>query len=442
MRRFRIGIVGAGYVGLTTAACFSELDHRVICYDKNEEKINMLKNLKIPIYEPKLEDLVKKNHSKTLFFTSDPQEAYESSEVIFICVGTPELADGSPDLSYVETCSIEITAYLKEYKLIVEKSTVPVRTAEWIERTIRLYAPDADFDVASNPEFLREGSGIDDFFKPDRIVLGVSSERAKNILLEIYNEKEFPCPKVITDVKSAEIIKHASNSFLALKISYINMIANFCEKIGVDVDVVAEGMGLDRRIGREFLKAGIGWGGSCFPKDVKAFIKMAEENEVDFSLLKEAYRINERRIDEFIDKVKKTLWVIKGKRFAIWGLAFKPNTDDIRESPAIKIIPKLLNAGAYLNLYDPKAMENTKKIYPPSENLRYSNTIEDSVKGVHAILIITDWDEFKKVNLVKIKKNMITPIIIDGRNIFQPNKMKELGFLYIPTGKGAITSIH
>lgn len=435
MKRFKIGVVGAGYVGLTTAICFSELGHHVICYDKDKEKIKKLKEGKVPIYEPGLEDILKKTHQKNIFFTDKPEEIYTNSEVIFICVGTPEMPDGSPDLSYVEACSIELTPYLKEYKLIVEKSTVPVRTAEWIERTIKLYNPQADFDVASNPEFLKEGSGIKDFFQPDRIVLGVSSERAKKILLEIYNEKEFPYPKIITDVKTAELIKHASNSFLALKISYINMVANFCEKVGVDVDVVAEGMGLDRRIGREFLKAGIGWGGSCFPKDVKAFIKMAEENHEDFSILKEAYKINEKRIDHFIEKVKRTLWVIKGKRLSIWGLSFKPNTDDIRESPAIKIIPKLLNAGAYLNLYDPEAMENTKKIIPPNDNVNYADSIEESVKESHAILILTDWNEFKKADLPNLKKYMITPIIIDGRNIYEPKKVRELGFLYVPTGK-------
>lgn len=436
MRRFRIGIVGAGYVGLTTAACFAELKHHVICYDKDKQKIASLKKGEIPIYEPGLDELVAKNQGKTLFFTDNPQEIYPNVEVVFICVGTPAMPDGSPDLSYVETCSIELIPYLKDYKLIVEKSTVPIKTAEWIERTIKLYNPSADFDVASNPEFLREGSGIKDFFKPDRIVIGVSSERAKNILLDIYNEEEFPYPKVITDVKTAEIIKHASNSFLALKISYINMVANFCEKLGVDIDTVAEGMGLDRRIGKEFLKAGIGWGGSCFPKDVKAFIKMAEEHDVDFSLLKEAYKINERRIDEFIEKVRKTLWVIKGKKFAVWGLAFKPNTDDVRESPALKVIPKLLSFGASLVLYDPQAMENAKKIIPPNENVRYAENIEESAKGAHAVLILTDWDEFRTADLRKIRDQMITPVIIDGRNMFSPQMMKEIGFLYASMGKG------
>ncbi len=434
-RNIKIGIVGTGYVGLTTGVCFSELGYNVICYDKDKEKIERLRQGITTIYEPELDKLLKKNLNKNLFFADSPEEIYPHVDVIFICVGTPESPDGSPDMSYVESCSIDISQYLDDYKLIVEKSTVPVRTAEWIEHTIRLYKPDAEFDIASNPEFLREGSAIYDFFHPDRIVIGVSSKRAKDILLSIYNDEDFPCPKLITDVKTAEVIKHASNSFLALKISYINMIADFCEKVGIDVDVVAEGMGFDKRIGRSFLKAGIGWGGSCFPKDVKAFIKMAEENQLQFTLLKEAYNINENRIEIFIQKIRKTLWVVKGKNIAIWGLSFKPDTDDVRESPALKIIPHLIRDGAKLRLYDPKAMENAKRVIPPSDSVIYVESIEETAKGAHAIAITTDWNEFKNVDLKKIKKLMITPIIIDGRNIFNPQEARELGFLYVPIGK-------
>jgi UDPglucose 6-dehydrogenase len=338
-------------------------------------------------------------------------------------------------MSYVELCSIEISKYLENYKIIVEKSTVPVKTVDWIKRTISLYNPQAKFDVVSNPEFLREGSAVHDFFNPDRVVIGTESERAKEVMLDIYNDEEFKCPKVITDVKTAEVIKHASNSFLALKISYINMIADFCEKVGVDVEAVAEGMGLDKRIGRAFLKAGVGWGGSCFPKDIKAFIKMAKDNQVSFSILEEAYKVNEARIDVFIKKIKDALWVIKGKKIAVWGLSFKPNTDDIREAPALKIIPRLLNEGASLQLYDPKAMENTKKVIPPSDQVFYTSSAYEAAKGAHAITIITEWDEFKNVNLQEIKKLMITPIIIDGRNIFDPKKVRELGFLYFSMGR-------
>jgi UDPglucose 6-dehydrogenase len=340
-------------------------------------------------------------------------------------------------MSYVELCSIEISKYLDEnnYKIIVEKSTVPVKTADWIKRTISLYNPQAKFDIVSNPEFLREGSAIHDFFNPDRIVIGTESERAKEVMLDIYNDEEFKCPKVMTDVKTAEVIKHASNSFLALKISYINMIADFCEKVGVDVEAVAEGMGLDKRIGRDFLKAGVGWGGSCFPKDIKAFIKMAKDNQISFSILEEAYKVNEARIDVFIKKIKDALWVIKGKKIAIWGLSFKPNTDDIREAPALKIIPRLLNEGALLQLYDPKAMENTKKVILPSDQVFYASSAYAAAKGAHAIAIITEWDEFKNVNLQEIKKLMITPIIVDGRNIFEPKKVRELGFLYFSMGR-------
>jgi UDPglucose 6-dehydrogenase len=436
-KRYKIGVVGAGYVGLTTAACFSELGHKVICYDKDEEKIKKLKEGTVPIWEPGLDELIKKNIGKNLFFTSSPDEIYPESEVIFICVGTPQSQDGSPDMSYVELCSIEISKYLDEnnYKIIVEKSTVPVKTADWIKRTISLYNPQAKFDIVSNPEFLREGSAIHDFFNPDRIVIGTESERAKEVMLDIYNDEEFKCPKVMTDVKTAEVIKHASNSFLALKISYINMIADFCEKVGVDVEAVAEGMGLDKRIGRDFLKAGVGWGGSCFPKDIKAFIKMAKDNQISFSILEEAYKVNEARIDVFIKKIKDALWVIKGKKIAVWGLSFKPNTDDIREAPALKIIPKLLNEGALLQLYDPKAMENAKKVIPPSDQVFYASSAYAAAKGAHAIAIITEWDEFKNVNLQEIKKLMITPIIVDGRNIFDPKKVRELGFLYFSMGR-------
>ncbi len=434
-RKFKIGVVGAGYVGLVTSSSLAELGHTVICYDKDKEKIRELNRGKSPIYEPGLEELIKNNLGKNLNFTDRAEDIYPESEVVFICVGTPSSQDGKPDMSYVETCAIELARFITDYKLIVEKSTVPIRTAEWIERTIKLYNPKANFDVASNPEFLREGSGIHDFFNPDRIVIGVNSEKAKEILLQIYNDDDFKCPKIITDVKTAEAIKHASNSFLALKISFINMVADFCEKVGIDVDLVAEGMGFDKRIGRSFLKAGLGWGGSCFPKDVKAFVKMAEDLQVDFSILKEAYRVNERRIEVFIKKVKDALWVIKGKKIAVWGLSFKPNTDDIRESPALKIIPILLNEGAFLSLYDPKAMENTKKIFPPSDRVHYANSLEESVIGAHAIAIITDWDEFKNANLNKIKELMLTRIIIDGRNIFDPKKVREMGFLYYPMGK-------
>jgi len=436
-KRYKIGVVGAGYVGLTTAACFSELGHKVICYDKDEEKIKKLKEGTVPIWEPGLDELIKKNIGKNLFFTSSPDEIYPESEVIFICVGTPQSQDGSPDMSYVELCSIEISKYLDEnnYKIIVEKSTVPVKTADWIKRTISLYNPQAKFDIVSNPEFLREGSAIYDFFNPDRVVIGTESERAKEVMLDIYNDEEFKCPKVMTDVKTAEVIKHASNSFLALKISYINMIADFCEKVGVDVEAVAEGMGLDKRIGRAFLKAGVGWGGSCFPKDIKAFIKMAKDNQISFSILEEAYKVNEARIDVFIKKIKDALWVIKGKKIAVWGLSFKPNTDDIREAPALKIIPKLLNEGALLQLYDPKAMENAKKVILPSDQVFYASSAYAAAKGAHAIAIITEWDEFKNVNLQEIKKLMITPIIVDGRNIFEPKKVRELGFLYFSMGR-------
>lgn len=423
-------IGGAGYVGLVTSTCLAELGHNVICYDKDSEKIKILKEKGSPIFETGVEELIKKHAGKRLIFTDEPEYAIHQAEVIFICVGTPSLPDGSPDLSYVESAAIEVAKYINGYKLIVEKSTVPVRTAQWIERTIRLFLRDeeVDFDVASNPEFLREGSAVKDFMEPDRIVIGVQSEKAKKILLDMY--KDFKCPILVTDVNTAELIKHASNSFLALKISYINMIADFCEKVKVDIKKVAEGMGLDPRIGQSFLEAGVGWGGSCFPKDIKAFIKMAEE--VDFSILEAAYKVNEDRIQVFLGKVKDALWVIKGKTIAILGLSFKPNTDDIRESPALKVIPALAEEGATLKLYDPVAMNNIKQLF---HNFYYASDPYDACKGSHALLIITDWDEFKNLDLKRVKELMLTPIIIDGRNIYDPQEVRKLGFEYRCMGR-------
>ena len=428
-----ITIVGAGYVGLVTSASFAKLEHKVVCYDKDVERIRLLKSGVVPLFEPHLEELIQ--NEKNLSFTDDPAYSTKVSDVIFMCVGTPSQLDGSPDLSYIENAAIEIAKHIEGYKLIVEKSTVPIRTAEWIERTIKLYLHDkkAEFDVASNPEFLREGSGIEDFMNPDRIVIGVNSERAKNILLEIY--KNFNCPKVITDVKTAELIKHASNSFLALKISYINMVADFCEKVGVDVEKVAEGMGLDHRIGKDFLKAGIGWGGSCFPKDVKAFIKMGEDALCDFSLLKASLEINEKRIDVLFEKIRNALWVIKGKTIAVLGLSFKPESDDIRESAAVKIVPRLINSGALLKLYDPKGMDNMKKLFSESEQLYYAKDVYDAIEKSHAVLFLTEWEDFKKIDLAKVKDLMLTPIIIDGRNIFVPSYVKNFGFDYISIGR-------
>ncbi len=437
----KIGVVGAGHVGLVTAACFAEMGNSVICCDNDKEKIKKLNEMKIPFYEPGLEEIVKKNFkNKKLSFTTSIKKLTEKSEVIFIAVGTPSTEDGRADLSYVENVTIEIANALssikkekkeKMYKIIVEKSTVPVMTGEWVKKTLNLISPTGiEFDIAANPEFLREGSAVYDFFHPDRIVIGVESERAKKIFEEIY--KPINCPKLFTDIKSAELIKHASNSFLALKISYINAISQICEKVGADIEMVAEGMGLDKRIGKHFLKAGVGYGGSCFPKDVSAFISLSEELGISFNLLKEVQKINYQQREIVVKKARNLLWNLKGKNIGILGLSFKPETDDIRESPAIDIIKLLKKEQAKIKCYDPKAMKNMKKIFP---DLKYCKNPYEVADGSNLLIFLTEWDEFRKLDLQKIKKYMKTPYIIDGRNFLDYEKFLKLGFVYTGIGR-------
>ncbi|MDT7911021.1 MAG: UDP-glucose/GDP-mannose dehydrogenase family protein [Thermocrinis sp.] len=433
----KLTVVGAGYVGLTTAVCFAHLGNEVMVVEKLPEKVQALKEGKVPFYEPGLEEMLKENLSLgRLFFTTDLKEGLDFSDVIFICVGTPQRPDGSADLSQVEEVARETAKLMEGYKLLVEKSTVPVNTHKLIKRTVERYlkmrGKILEFDVASNPEFLREGSAVRDFLEPDRIVIGVESERARRIMEELY--KDFKCPIIFTDPATSELIKHASNSFLAMKISYINMVADLCEKVGADVRLVAEGMGYDKRIGREFLRAGIGWGGSCFPKDIKAFIKMAKDHGVDFSLLEEVDKINQRRAVQFVEKVRSVLWSLKDKTLAVWGLSFKPNTDDIREAPSLRLVPMLLKEGARLKLYDPKAMENFKKLYPPGKDLDYAPDMYSAVEGASALLIFTEWEEFQRADLRRVKELMELPIIIDGRNIYEPEVVRGLGFEYYGVG--------
>ncbi len=437
----KVSVIGVGYVGIITAVSLAELGHNVLGMDDNKEKIEYYKKGKSPIYEEGLEESLNKNLKKgNLSFTNDIKEAISHGEIIFICVGTPSLPDGRADLSYVERVAREIAKNAKEYKLIVEKSTVPVKTSKQILKTIKLYNKhNVELEVASNPEFLREGTALKDFFESDRIVIGVSSKRGENLLKELY--KGIDAPIVVTDPNTAEIIKHASNSFLAMKISFINMVADLCENTGADIDKVAEGMGLDKRIGKSFLNAGIGYGGSCFPKDVRAFNQIGKENGLDFSLLKSVDKINRERVERFISKLRKAHWVFKDKVFSIWGLAFKPGTDDIREAPALKVMEILLNEGAILRVYDPKAMDNVKKKFPPSENLYYAKDLYDAVKDSEAILLLTEWDEFRKVDFSKIKELILTNVIIDGRNIYSPETMKNEGFIYYPVGKESIEEI-
>lgn len=428
----RIGVVGAGYVGLVTAACLADLGNEVVCNDIDKEKISKLKRSVVPFYEPGLEELVRRNQKeRRLSFTSNLRDAVERSEVIFIAVGTPPKENGEADLTYVENVAKEIARYMTSYHLIVEKSTVPVETGMWVKHTLGIYArKKVKFDVASNPEFLREGSAINDFMHPDRIVIGVESKKAKDILLELY--RPLNAPIIVTDIKSAEIIKHAANSFLATKISFINAVANICEKVGANVEEVAEGMGLDKRIGKEFLNAGIGFGGFCLPKDIEAFIRISEKLGYEFELLKAVQRINELQKAQLVNKIEKAIWNIKDKTIAILGLSFKPNTDDMRFAPSIEIIDVLQKEGARIRAYDPQAMAKAKVIL---KDVKFCADSYDAVKGADCAVIVTEWNEFKELNLAKIKKLLRQPVIIDGRNIYEPSKMKELGFRYYSIGR-------
>lgn len=432
----KIGVIGTGYVGLVTAVCLADLGHKVIGTDVVSEKIEKASQGISHIYEPGLEELLKKNLKKgNLTFIHDLNETIQSSDVLFVCVNTPQKEDGSADMVYVEGVSKRIAENLNSYKLVVEKSTVPVRTSMWIKKAIDLYKKsDAPYDVASNPEFLREGSAVSDFLNPDRIVIGVETEKARDILLKMY--ERFKDRILVTNIDTAELIKHASNSFLALKISYINLMSELCEKTEADVEMVAKGMGLDRRIGSQYLKAGLGYGGSCFPKDIKALSRIGEDLGIRMDLLKEADKINLRRIDIIMERMKEALWILKEKTVGVLGLSFKPKTDDIREAPSVKVIKRLLEDGAHLRLYDPTAMENMKKIYPEQPpQIQYTNSPYEAALGANALLIITEWDEFKKLDLKKIQKKMGTAIIIDGRNIYDPAEIKAMGFKYYSIGR-------
>jgi UDPglucose 6-dehydrogenase len=411
------------------------MKNNVLIIEKISEKIGLLKQGKCPIYEPDLEDLIKKNIAeKRLNFASDLSENINFSDIIFVCVGTPQNKDGSSDMSQVESVSQEIAKYMKSYKLIVEKSTVPVRTFDWIKRTMKRHVHSGvEFDVASNPEFLKEGNAVHDFLNPDRIVIGIETERAKDLLMNLYNG--FKCPVLVVDPATSELIKHASNSFLATKISFINMVSDLCEKTGADIEKVSEGIGLDRRIGREFLKAGAGYGGSCFPKDLRAFINIAKNHGVDFSLLEQVDSINESRSDRLMEKLCKALWVLKNKRITVWGLSFKPDTDDIRESPSLKLIPKILHEGAEVRAYDPVAIPNFRAALGDMKGIRYSENISESLDSSNALVIVTGWKKFMEFPPDEIKSRMETPIVIDGRNIYNPDLMKSFQLEYYSIGR-------
>jgi UDPglucose 6-dehydrogenase len=431
----KIGIIGTGYVGMVTAVGLAELGHNVTGTDIVPEKIDKANQGIAPIYEPGLEELLKKHlKAGNLTFSNDLDCTISSTDVLFVSVNTPQQEDGSADMSFVESVSRRIAENLNNYKLIVEKSTVPVKTSSWIKRIICLYKKqDYEFDVASNPEFLREGSAVKDFLEPERIIIGVETDKARDILTKIY--KKFQDRILVTNIDTAELIKHASNSFLAMKISFINLISDLCEKTDADVELVAKGMGLDTRIGKQFLKAGIGYGGSCFPKDVRALVKIGEDLGVDLNLLKEVDKVNIFRVKKFVDKVKKALWILKDKKIAVLGLAFKPETDDIRNAPSISVIHTLQSEGAQLFLYDPKAMDNMKRVVPESDKVVYAESPYEAVKDTNALLIITEWDEFRCLDLKKIKELMANPILIDGRNIYAPEEVRKLGFEYYSIGR-------
>jgi UDPglucose 6-dehydrogenase len=428
----KLTIIGTGYVGLVTGACFAEVGHHVICVDNNQDKVKLLQAGGIPIFEPGLDELVKRNVAAgRLRFTASTRDGVENSDVVFIAVPTPPQPDGSVDLSFIEGVAREIAAAMTSYKIVVDKSTVPVKTGDKVAETIKRYCKaKVDFDVVSNPEFLREGFAVEDLMKPDRIVIGVRSQRPVAAMREIYTP--FNAPIIVTDINSAELIKHAANSFLALKISYINAISVICEASGANVQEVANGIGLDARIGRRFLDAGLGFGGSCFPKDLSAFIKISEQLGYDFALLKEVQRINAAQMERFIKKITDTLWVLKDKTIGVLGLAFKQNTDDVRLSPAIDLCQRLLKEGAILRVHDPKAMEKAKDVL---KNVAYVDDMNAVAEGCDALVVATEWPVFKKLDLERARKSLTHPILFDGRNLFDPAEMEAMGFIYKSVGR-------
>ena len=456
-----IAVVGSGYVGLVAAACFAEIGHHVICVDNDEAKVKMLREGGIPIHEDYLPELLARNRENHVEFTTDLRAATQQSQVIFIAVGTPQSKTGNADLSYVDAVASEIARSIDDYKVIVEKSTVPVYTNEWIRRVIeRNGVPKELFDIASNPEFLREGTAVGDFLHPDRIVIGAENERAGALLTSIYEpltsgsyyrlphavpgccSETNPPPILLTSTKAAELIKHASNAFLAMKISFINVVANICEAVGADIEEVSRGIGMDARIGPKFLRAGIVYGGSCFPKDVAAFRYVAEQFGVNFDLLKEVESINEEQKKRFFKKVRSALWTFRGKRIGVLGLAFKGGTDDIRDSPALDIVEQLLKEGSSVSVYDPAAAGRSKEVIPPSANMIYADDPYAAAQDADALVILSDWQEFGELDLDKLHYVLRYPIVIDGRNLYDPAHMMERGFTYLSVGRPVSQQTH
>ena len=450
----RIAVVGSGYVGLVAGACFADLGHDVILVDNDERKLAALKNGQVPIHEKFLPELLNRHRGQRLTFSNNLHEAVRLSAAVFVAVGTPPTESGEADLSYVESVAREISGGIDGYKVVVEKSTVPVYTSEWVRKIILRSGTDPEsFDVASNPEFLREGTAVTDFLFPDRIVIGCDSDRSAEVLREIYapltdgtyyqkadaipqpDRATIPAPIIVTSTKSAELIKHASNAFLAMKISFINAVASVCESVGANVNQVVHGVGTDSRIGPRFLNPGIGYGGSCFPKDVMAFRAVARECGYDFRLLDEVMRINEDQRQRFLRKVRSALWTLRGKNLAVLGLAFKGGTDDIRESPALFLVQALLQEGSKITAYDPAAMERTQEAM--SSSITFANSAYDAARGADALLILTEWEEFATLDLDRLRKELKYPIVIDGRNLYDPEVMAAQGFTYYSVGRAA-----
>jgi UDPglucose 6-dehydrogenase len=443
----KLGVIGAGYVGLTTAACLAELGHDVFCSENDVQKLAKLQKGDLPFFEPFLEPMVQKSRASGRLQFGSTEEAIDRSQCVFICVGTPPLENGDADLSAIERVARSIAKRAHGYRLVIEKSTVPVQTATQLRRHLSLHNTNQlDYHVASNPEFLREGSAVENFFHPDRILVGCDEPKAQELMREIYRpivEGKFTCPVhpncdkrkdipfLVTDTNSAELIKHASNSFLAMKISFINVVADLCEAAGGDVSKVAEGIGLDPRIGKTFLNPGIGFGGFCFPKDLQAFVRIAEKFGCDFSLFKEVEKINYQRIGKFIDKIKNELWVLRGKKVAVWGLSFKPDTDDVRFAPALTLIRQLLAEGTIVQAYDPQAMENAKRELP---QVTYCSDPYQAAAGVEAILVLTEWAEFRKMDWNRLLGLVERPLVIDGRNALRREEVAAGGFQYVGIG--------
>ncbi|WP_274649402.1 UDP-glucose dehydrogenase family protein [Paenibacillus humicola] len=433
-----ISVIGSGYVGLVSGVCYSELGNNVYCVDKDTGKIEKLCNGEVPIYEPGLQQLIIKNtKNNKLKFTTDIKKAVSESEIIIIAVGTPSLSNGEADLQYIETAAMEISKAMNGYKVICVKSTVPVGTNERVQKIVSTYYK-GKFDVASLPEFLREGTAIKDSFNPDRIIIGTDSLAAKKLLIELHSAL---CNEIIiTDRRSAEMIKYASNAFLATKISFINEVANICEKVGADVIEVAKGMGLDRRIGTSFLRAGIGYGGSCFPKDTKALIQIAGNVEYDFKLLKAVVEVNRNQRLGVLDKLFQALDNVYGKTIGIWGLSFKPETDDVREAPALEIIEKLIELGSHVKVYDPIAMECFRQIFNHPA-ITWCETAMEVAHESEALCLLTEWNEFVEVDLIQVEKALARPILIDGRNVFSFDQIRKTGLAYYPVGRPVFQNI-